>query len=321
MQGEMFEDTMYLIDSVFDLEAKQVQFVRCLNLENENVSDKVLLDEQTFTDYFDILLLRKENNVCSITSSIVLDYFIIIDLFKLSYQIPETIFSHINLCKILPIYQDFYVIPLKLHIDIREAHSNVMIVNMKENTVEYFEPHGMMINADESGYNMSAIVGQIIQKLFPMHDLKVKNVSSQCPIGPQIAQGFVNPNSGHCLAWSLLFVHMRLINLHIKPELVINYFSKFDPSRLDILIRKYISKLERESLFFPPKQYDKVRSYAIHFSPDEDKVITKQIGTLSKIIVDNKHNEADRKKHLKQLLLYNSYPLFYDIFFKNVNVE
>lgn len=308
---------VYRMDTVYDPDTGENMLIKTLDVRGERASNNVYLDEQTFTNYLDVLLHHKDNNICTITSSIVLEYFVTLDLFKLNYQIPETMYGFINLCKMRPIQPEFYIIPLKVQYDINTAHSNVIIVNKKQNVIEYFEPHGLMMNMGGIGYDVSKMVQQIVNHLFPLQELPVKNVSSQCPVGPQSVQSLANPNSGHCLAWSLLFINMRILNLHLKPELIVTYLSFLSPYDLDLLIRRYMSKLETELMFFPMKQYDKSRTFGLLFSEDDKIRISQRIAYLAKSLM--LENNGDNRENLKELLLYNNFPSFYEIFFENVN--
>jgi hypothetical protein len=311
------EYAMYASDTVYDAETNRLQIIKTLELQGEFVSDTLYLDEETFTKYLDVLLYQKDYNICTLTSPIVLDYFIILDLFRLTYKIPETIYGFINLCMMRPTVPNFYVIPLKIQYDLNIAHSNVIIVNMEKHEIEYFEPHGLTFNLDDAGYNIQNIVLQIVTNMFPLLQFTVKNVSSQCPIGPQTVQSVVNPNSGHCLAWSLLYIHLRIINMNLKSDVVINYLSKFNGYELDLMIRRYISKLQRELLFFPSKQYDQTRTFNIQFSQEEQIHVRNKIASLVQSLYGN--DNSNNKDTLKQLLLYNNFPDFYEIFFDEVN--
>jgi hypothetical protein len=310
-------DARYKVDTVYDTDTGENLLITTLNLDDEDASSNVYLDEQTFTNYLDVLLHHKDNNICTITSSIVLEYFVIVDIFRLNYQIPDTLYGFINLCKMRPIAPEFYVIPLKIQYDMKSAHSNVMIVNMKNNHIEYFEPHGLVFNMDSSGYDMSNIVKQVATRLFPFHEFTVKNVSSQCPIGPQIVQSLANPLSGHCLAWSLLFIHMRLLNLHLNPELILSYLGVFNANGLDLIIRKYMSKLQTELMFFPTKQYDKSKTYRIMLTEEDEVRIRNKIAQLAHSLMNG--NKKGNEHELRELLLYSSFPSFYETFFENVN--
>jgi hypothetical protein len=316
MDEFVLEDSMYGSDIVYDAETNTLQIIKTLELNNEFASNNMYLDEEAFTQYLDVLLHHKDNNICTFTSSIVLDYFVNLDLFRLTYQIPETLYGFIHLCKMRPIEPTYYIIPLKVQYDIQTAHSNVIIVDKKLKQIEYFEPHGLSFNLDNSGYNLQNIVLQIVHNMFPLDSFTVKNVSSQCPIGPQSLQSVANPSSGHCLAWSLLFIHMRIINMNLNSDVVINYLSKFNGYELDVLIRRYISKLQRELFFHPSKQYDKTRTFSIQFSDQEKERIEQKITHLVQILFGERRDDQDA---LKQLLLYNNFPSFYEIYFKQVN--
>ncbi len=83
-------------------------------------------------------------------------------------------------------------------------------------------------------YHIKTLVSRLFQFWSQLH--KYKNVQNNCPmgLGLQSKQNIINPQSGHCLAWSLLFIHVRILNLFLHPDDVINYFTqKFTAVELD----------------------------------------------------------------------------------------
>jgi hypothetical protein len=105
--------------------------------------------------------------------------------------------------------------------------------------------------------------------------------------------------------------------MNLKSDVVINYLSKFNGYELDLMIRRYISKLQRELLFFPSKQYDQTRTFNIQFSQEEQIHVRNKIASLVQSLYGN--DNSNNKDTLKQLLLYNNFPDFYEIFFDEVN--
>jgi hypothetical protein len=66
-------------------------------------------------------------------------------------------------------------------------------------------------------------------------------------IGLQLRQNRYSPNSGHCTNWTLLFIHLKMLNHNIDINYIIDQLNKKDPEYLDTYIRKYLTLSTRLS--------------------------------------------------------------------------
>jgi len=212
-------------------------------------SDAGFLHENIFTSYLEQIiqnLIKGDLTFsCLYNTSSTLDNFLEIDFknfkAKLSNEIAQSILfckSNVNII-IIPIKltyvgtrQNYPTIDLDLTGEIEmsddpffkigtenmkpiiNSHSNVIIIDNKRKVLEYFEPHGRLINHTISDIlQIDTIVKKVIQTYFPFtEEYTFTNVAKSCPIGPQTRQNMTNPTAGHCLAWSLLYIITRILN-------------------------------------------------------------------------------------------------------------
>ena len=149
-------------------------------------------------------------------------------------------------------------------------HSNMIIIDKKNKTVERYEPHGKIINKKE--WFDSETLDNKLKRLFISNNDNIKfwndsnndelknifKISNKykftykipediCPLyGLQIyeSEGF-DPNNevkkeGFCTAWSLYYTNIRLENPDIKPSQLLEYAkSSLSNYKFNIFINKY----------------------------------------------------------------------------------
>jgi hypothetical protein len=288
------------------------------NLNNYVPSNSIFLEESMFSQFFDIMinLLRenKKNDICMFSSLYTTDYFIKIDYDNYNYQIPDYLNNYLIGCRLQNIR--YYILPLKIIYNKSEAHSNVIIVDTFNKTVEFFEPHGEKY-ANNNVYDTPKHVMKILDFLFSdiSHSLKIINTQENCPIGLQARQNLSNPSAGHCLAWSLLYISIRLLNLTQPIESVINYFAKFSNSFLDIYIRKFITFLEIETILENEKMHQ-VKSYNLKPFDQEKIKIEFIIKKLLKQYLDLNITDEQRHRIFDKLISYRNYINFNVLLFQ-----
>lgn len=304
------------------------------NLNLAEPSKSLYLSEDIFVKYFDVILLRNLQtfhdsslNMCPLKSLYITDYFITLDFVNFTYKIPEILKMSIESCKITN--TRFYVIPLRLNLNYKSAHSNLIIVDTQFNTIEFFEPHGNKFNGSEHElpYNIERHIKILISKLFPIKSLfyNFRNVQNSCPRGLQAMQNSINPNSGHCLAWSLLFINLRILNLAFDTNYIIDYLHKNTPEQLDLYIRRYIGYLENTSHLLEKKLYPTVK-YNMLLSEEELENIKNRIKfllvnytNLSLTIDKTPKDFVNINKYFEELISYHKIKNFNNIFFKYFN--
>jgi hypothetical protein len=296
------------------------------NLHQVEQSSSLFLTENIFSNYLDKILFESSkyynNKICTINSIFYTDYFITINFTNLLYKIPSVFANKIENCKLDPNIR-YYIIPLIIEFTHKSAHSNLIIIDEYFKTIEFFEPHGTSY-INEQPYDIEQHIKNILNQLFPLQTQYYRyiNVHSNCPIGLQLLQNISSPETGHCLAWSLLFINIRLLNIFLHPQNIIKYFNKhFNVTELDIYMKRYISLLELSQVLIPPKTIHQFK-YRLTLSNTEKNNITNEIISLSNQYLTELNNNKNKNvldKLFEKLMSYHKFPEFNNIFFSVIN--
>lgn len=328
--NNFYPDELVDSDIIIDLNNNMI----LPNLHLANPSKSIYLSEDIFAKYFDVILLSNFQilpsnslKICPFKSIYITDYFIVLDFINFSYEIPNILKLAIDTCNLSS--TRFYVIPLRLNLNYKNAHSNLVIVDTELGTIEFFEPHGTKFSGTiyELPYNIEKHVKMLINLLFPIKVTlyKFRNVQNSCPKGLQSKQSSVNDKAGHCLAWSLLFIHLRILNLVYDTTYIINYLHKNSDADLDLYIKRYIGYLENSSLLLEKKFYPTIK-HPMTLSLQElvnvknrVKFLLLHYTDLSLILNKNPDDFEKISKYFEELISYHKIKNFDNIFFKYFN--
>lgn len=133
-----------------------------------------------------------------------------------------------NLIKCLK--SKYRFIPIILNLITNEGnHANILLVDKKDKIIELYEPHGSrpvhsVLGGIKGAYNKKiGEVRRFWRKLLP--DYKVINVVD-FKKGTHFQMEYDPDNhSGFCVTWSILFVHYRILNPHVKLEDLVKYIA------------------------------------------------------------------------------------------------
>ena len=200
------------------------------------------LTTDIFSAYLNIIIQGSNNVNKKTISSNTRDDFLEINFESLEFRISNELYLAIHnnstQISILPIGL-FFPYPTK------DGHSNIIIINPTIQTIEFFEPHGIEYsNSIENIIDTTSIIFKVFFKIFPeFNKFNVINSSKNCLIGLQGIQGYIDKSVGHCLAWSLLFIQLRLSHLNKSSDFIVSSISKLNPISLDHYIKQYITFL------------------------------------------------------------------------------
>jgi hypothetical protein len=316
------------------------------------MTDTNALDDSTFSEILDSLLLDMTlfsnlgYRICNLYSDKIEDYFMRVDLrtFKISMSV-ETI-TRIQNCIsehqkiiILPIRLDFLNISTNYNFNLINqdypepeqdklyaAHSNLLIIDTQWNTVEFFEPHGEILSHSYSDFiDLQNIIKNFVVSTFGLQDYYFVNVANTCPIGVQRKQNIVNPESGHCLVWSLYFIMIRLININFIPmnksvsQIINEFISNDTPENLDRTIRQFFTYIESVSIM-PLRFLKHNNEYDITNYLGNTQLVEERLRTLIKIYFLNAtFYKRDFKKIFEEIISYKNLPNFDEIFIQELS--
>lgn len=236
--GEYYKDSKINDDEIE--ERSDVIFPNLSNIKVKNSID--FLDTKYFTQYIDHLNY-KYNNLCIGSYINILDYFIVVDLITLSYNYSKLFINTIYIC-----FQNMSINKIFIPINLVTAsgnHSNLIIIDIKEKTIYFFEPHGKRYSGLISKYiNIENKIYNIIKEIFPhLQSFTISNVFNTCHLGVQGKQGLAIRNKqtgGFCLGWSLLFINLIILNSDLNINKIKNFLSNISPDKLNTYINKYV---------------------------------------------------------------------------------
>ena len=260
------------------------------------------LDSDKFVNYLDILQREFQETICETDVKTLEEYFLEINVANLTYKYSSSVFYKLTACN-----KPIFIIPVNLRfplpfdddhdndMDYTSGHSNVIIVDKEHRTIELFEPHGVQYSGSSIHYNTEMIIQTVFLEIFPeKRDYTYINVHSACPIfGAGVQQ-----NDLFCLAWSLLIIELRLLNIDILMSEIINTLIQ-DHYRLSYL-KGYVS--------YVYNKLSNVKNYKQMYKSYPDKTIENLTFT----------NIAPTQEVIERIIYllkeYNNTSLYLDIF-------
>jgi|688.fasta_scaffold00680_22 hypothetical protein len=317
------------------------------DLSNLPMSNIIALDDTSFSECLDNILFNfnlfstSSDRVCHMFFNKIEDYFLRINLttFQISIsidtvaQIMNCLTSNTLPIVILPVRIDFlniesdYAITLqKNDSNLYTAHSNLIIIDKLQKTVEFFEPHGIILSHAYSNIlHIESIIQNFLTKTFELTGYTFINISTTCPIGAQTIQSLISPESGHCLAWSLYFIMVRLLNIYFLPtqETVFQTINKIitsqDAITIDTTIRQFLSYIE--SLAIIPTRFFKAHNtYDISNYIENKTFIELRLRHLINVYFKNAiFYHQDFRKIFEEIISYKNIPNFDKIFIEEIS--
>jgi hypothetical protein len=189
-----------------------------------------------------------------------------------------------------------------------------------------YEPHGMKFLSKDIFYDLEYHTRNLIKHILTRRTHFIfKNVHYKCPIGFQTKQTKLNRNTGHCVAWTLFFIHVRLYNLDLSTSKIIAYFDSFEPEKLDTYIRQYITLIDNQTK--ESKKFYKDLYINLTLNPKEEHDVKELIKKKTRQYFDNLdtniHSYSGLPFHevndiFKDFIRYGKFDFFHNLYFKTV---
>lgn len=259
----------------------------------ESESDSDVLNLNLFTKYLNYI--ENKQNIKSCYSNLHLLYeHLEINFKRLKYRTPYDYSKKLKQClsndKI-----EYIIIPILL-VYTDYSHYNIVIINKRKHTFEYFEPVGFVTVNQIPYFEIENHIYGIIKFLFletgkpnMLDTYKFINAHINCPKGLQAKQMDIIDQSlnlqygplyknnkmysnkyGLCVSWCLLIIHIRLLNQELNIDEIVNVLiDMYTPIELNKYIRKYTYMIEHVSL-------KSVNSY-INFDKHDLKLTEKEM--------------------------------------------
>ena len=319
------------------------------DLSNYPQSDTLALNDWLFSDYFDNLFLNfifyAQWDYCFLHYDNVEEYFLRINLSNLKFIISNNTVNQIKSCIknkkiiILPIRLDLLEIQLDYNISypdhqeeksIYNAHSNLLIIDSQNGIIEFFEPHGIILQHTYSNIiNLQESIENFLKYTFDILDYTFINIANICPIGLQAYQSYINPNAGHCLVWSAYLITVRLMNAHYKEisydkttsqtlnEILITHFS----NNADQIIRQFFSYIE-SCINITSRPYSSTRDSTynlLNYIQDTRTIEDRLRHLIRTYFVNAFFYHRDFKIIFREIISYKNLPNFDTIFVEEMS--
>lgn len=222
----------------------------------------IVYEYQDYSNIMDTLEIILENNQLSKNVQLFkkdpINAFITIDLHRQSRIYPEYMKLHDFLNELRTYVYRYkgskYLIPIILNIRYtkKDNHANMILMNIKNKTIELFEPHGnrlsnSVIGGVEGGYKKKTVfVREFFHKHFP--EFNVVNVNRS--LHGRSFQVLHDPreHSGYCVTWCMMYTHYRILNPNVSIDKLIGYMDKKINTNLLLRYASYSEHLLKDSI-------------------------------------------------------------------------
>ena len=108
------------------------------------------------------------------------------------------------------------------------SHANIIVIDLKEKSVELFEPHAKTteISTLDSLEGAYFICNRLIKKTFSKILPDYKYISPNDYLPRYGLQSKTDEYTGLCVTWSILYVHYRILNPNKKRKPLIKHMNK-----------------------------------------------------------------------------------------------
>lgn len=213
-----------------------------------NVNIKYL-ENTMFTNFMDIM--SKINNCIYYYSTCDNDYFVHVNFHDLTYTYTLLLYNNIKTC--LKTYNRVFI-PISVTYS-TGSHSNLIIVDNLEKKIYYFEPHGSKFTSNiiTNIIDVKSNIIKIIKKIFiEINDYVDENVYDNIRCGVQTRQiksSQYSSEGGFCLSWTLLVIHLSLLNMTIPIKKIVKWLNNRSGYQLDIYIKKYTNYVYSSNIY------------------------------------------------------------------------
>lgn len=295
-----------------------------MNITLPNIDTNIIpsksshLSHELFSKYLDIILSTSNNLFCKINSIFSSDYYIEINFINYSYNISD--FLELSIKECIQNNTRFFILPIRLIMkDSNEGHANLIILDTVLKRIEFFEPHGIL-NLTNIFYDIELHIIHCLSFYFPILDIKsfsFQNIQQFCPLGLQQKQNLIDTKSGHCLAWVLLIIHLRILNIILPIEYIIDFLQSIDIYVLDQYIKLYISQVEN-TFINSPSVFKFTKKIAVFKLSNKEisQIQPYLINLIKQLYVTTDTNR--KQKILQEILLYRNFPNFYQLFLTTI---
>lgn len=212
-------------------------------------------DEDNVYNFFSILQLKKIKDfkiLCipkfeiKLAEDVIIRSTAVLNINSKKYYFPEKIKNQIKKCDKKKNTRLIYF-SLKLLLDDNSCffgHANVVIIDLFKKTIERFEPHGCCpLYGKKQTKFIDTFFNNKVKKMLGIEKYKyISPINLSKEVGIQIKADAYN---GMCITISMMYLHMRVLNVDKKPNDIIKHFTKKTKKELRETILRYAKFIEK----------------------------------------------------------------------------
>ena len=158
-------------------------------------------------------------------------------------QIPAKVDEEIKKCRqndrIRFIYFTLIIVTKSIE---KLTHANILLIDLKKETMERFEPFGHSIVKNEK-----QIDSLIKQQLFSVLGIQNFKYIAPVDISPLVGiQRKADAYCGMCVTIAMMYLHLRILNADVPQKKIISYLLKNPKKKLINKILKYARSVEKK---------------------------------------------------------------------------
>jgi len=129
------------------------------------------------------------------------------------------------------------------------SHANILIFDLFKKTIERYEPHGKFFyySSHDNNQKVAKEIDDVINiKLLPF--LELSDFEYLSPVNNSLLYGLqikADAFGGLCVTYTMMYLHLRLMNPDVKQSEILNYFIK-KYKKLKDAVLKYVKFIELE---------------------------------------------------------------------------
>lgn len=202
----------------------RTRFIR----ENKEITDRYFSIDYGLTDNLFLLYLavKYNNRLCTYADMPFINPY---DLLQIIWRVREKIIQLVyptnlfsNIMNKTCGNKRLLSIPIILDFEyLNEAHANIAVFDLKNKTMERFEPHG---EKSPPQFETEMLDSELAKLCKNINFIYIPPTEFCPKIGPQTGEGkftSLSPNRGFCFAWSMWYIEARVSSPDILPTVLI----------------------------------------------------------------------------------------------------
>lgn len=232
------------MDNFFDNLNNVLNIPDLNKIKNAKESHSILLSTTLILKYLNDLRRNKLTCTYGKTDKMIFeDEIIMFDHISYTLKISKKMEDNLISC----FKDDIIIIPIGITSPLLSGikHLNIILIDKKNKTFEYFEPLGKNNSIFIPSIDVPGTIFNCISKILNFKTYQFINASETCPIG---LQEIDNPKEYRCGAWCMFILYLKIYNRNMNISMITNAITSNLNKyvKLSDVIKKFMSFIEIE---------------------------------------------------------------------------